>query len=202
MAFYPKSVAYTRMFKLISSVDHVSKLTGATATVNISKAGAAFGAAAGTVTEVGQGWYKVALTTADTGTAGDLAFYITAAGADDTDFVDQVMDTTVASVGVNAVTISNAAISTTTFAAGAIDTNALAASAVTKIWATTLVDLAAVPTATDTMVNGMSFLFMLGRNKVTQTSTTQLLLKDDSATTAGTSTVSDDGTTFTRGKFA
>lgn len=106
MAAYPKSVAYTRLFKLIASSDHLSKLTGASPTVNISKAGAAFGAAAGTVTEVANGWYKVALTTADTGTAGDLAFYITAASADDTDFVDQVLDPTVANYGVNVVQIN------------------------------------------------------------------------------------------------
>lgn len=90
MALLKLSTAYTRTFKLISSTDHFSLKTGVTATVNISKAGAAFGAAAGVVTEVANGWYKIALTTADTGTLGDLSYYITGAGADDTDFVDQV----------------------------------------------------------------------------------------------------------------
>lgn len=90
MAFYKQSTAYTRMFKMIDSADHFSKKTGLTCTVNLSKAGAAFGAAGGTVTEVANGWYKVALSTTDTNTVGDLAFYITATGADDTDFVDQV----------------------------------------------------------------------------------------------------------------
>lgn len=91
MALYLQSATYTRLFKMIDSSDHISKKTGLSPTVNISKAGAAFGAAAGTVTEVANGWYKVALTTADTGTLGDLAFYITAAAADDTDFSDQVV---------------------------------------------------------------------------------------------------------------
>src|SRR5438105_4100227 len=90
MALLKQSTAYTRMFKMIDSADHISKKTGLTCTVNISKAGAAFGAAGGTVTEVANGWYKVALTTTDTNTVGDLAYYITATGADDTDFVDQV----------------------------------------------------------------------------------------------------------------
>jgi hypothetical protein len=85
-----QSTAYTRMFKMISSSDHLSLKTTASPVVNISKAGAAFGAAAGAVTEIANGWYKVALTTADTGTLGDLAFYITGTGADDTDFCDQV----------------------------------------------------------------------------------------------------------------
>lgn len=90
MATLKVSTVYTRMFKMIDSADHFSLKTGLTCVVNLSKAGAAFGAAAGTITEVANGWYKVALTTADTGTLGDLAYYITATGADDTDFVDQV----------------------------------------------------------------------------------------------------------------
>ncbi len=90
MAFYKQSTAYTRMFKMIDSADHFSKKTGLTCTVNLSKAGAAFGAAGGSVTEVANGWYKVVLNTTDTNTVGDLAFYITATGADDTDFIDQV----------------------------------------------------------------------------------------------------------------
>src|SRR5438552_7411210 len=90
MALLKQSTAYTRTFKMIDSADHFSKKTGLTCTVNISKAGAAFGAAGGTVSEVANGWYKVALTTTDTNTLGDLAYYITASGADDTDFADQV----------------------------------------------------------------------------------------------------------------
>lgn len=78
------------MFKMIDSADHISKKTGLTCTVNLSKAGGAFGAAGGTITEVANGWYKIALTTTDTNTLGDLAYYITATGADDTDFSDQV----------------------------------------------------------------------------------------------------------------
>jgi len=90
MAQLKQSTAYTRMFKLVSSTDHITAKTGATPTVNLSKAGGAFGAAGGAVTEVANGWYKVALNTTDTNTLGDLAYYITASGADDTDFVDQV----------------------------------------------------------------------------------------------------------------
>lgn len=91
MRLLKQSTAYTLLFKMISSSDHISLKTAASPVVNISKAGAAFGAAAGTVTEIANGWYKVALTTADTNTLGDLAFYITGTGADDTDFVVQVV---------------------------------------------------------------------------------------------------------------
>jgi hypothetical protein len=84
------STAYTRMFFMVDSADHLSAKTGLTVAVTLSKAGGAFGAAGGTVTEVSSGWYKIVLTTTDTNTAGDLAYHCTSAGADPTDFVDQV----------------------------------------------------------------------------------------------------------------
>lgn len=90
MALLKQSTAYTRSFKMISSSDHFSLKTGAAPVVNLSKAGAAFGAAGGTVTEIANGWYKIALSTTDTNTLGDLAYYITGTGADDTDFCDQI----------------------------------------------------------------------------------------------------------------
>ena len=74
---------YARMFLMDN--------TGYTPTVTLSKAGGAFAAAAGTVTEIGSQWYKIVLTTVDTNTAGDLAFHITAGGAADVDFTDQVV---------------------------------------------------------------------------------------------------------------
>jgi hypothetical protein len=85
-----QSTAYTRMFFMVSSTDHLAAKTAAAPVVNISKAGAAFAGAAGAVTEISNGWYKVALTTVDTNTLGDLAFHITGTGADDADFVDTV----------------------------------------------------------------------------------------------------------------
>ncbi len=91
MALLKQSTVRVRSFKMIDSSDHISKKTSLTCTVNISKNGAGFGAAAGSVAEIANGWYSVTLTAADTGTLGDLAFYITASGADDTDFVDQVV---------------------------------------------------------------------------------------------------------------
>jgi hypothetical protein len=90
MALLKQSTAYARTFLMVQSSDHVTGLTGASVSVALSKAGAAFAAAAGAVSEIGNGFYKVALTTTDTGTLGDLAFHCTAAGADPTDFVDQI----------------------------------------------------------------------------------------------------------------
>lgn len=94
MAILKQSTVYTRTFLMVQTSDHISGITGATVTVNISKAGATGAAAAGAVSEVDSthnpGLYKVALTTADTGTLGDLSFHCTATSADPTDFVDQV----------------------------------------------------------------------------------------------------------------
>ena len=75
---------------MVQSSDHITGLTGATPAVTISKAGGSFASAGGTVTEVSSGWYKIALTTTDTNTLGDLAYHITAASGDPTDFADQV----------------------------------------------------------------------------------------------------------------
>ncbi len=90
MAILKQSTAFTRMFMMIDSADHVTGKTGLSPTVTLSKAGGSFAAAGGTVTEVSSGWYKIALTTTDTNTLGELAFHVTGTGADPTDFSDQV----------------------------------------------------------------------------------------------------------------
>ena len=65
----------------------------------------------------------------------------------------------------------------------------------------TFAEPAAVPAATSSLKDKLSWLFTLGRNKITQTATTQLVRNDADAATVGTSTVSDDGVTATRGEF-
>lgn len=91
MARLPHNVAYTRTFLMVQSGDHVTALTGATPAVSIAKAGGAFGSAAGAITEISNGIYKVAFTAADTNTLGDLSVHCTAASGDPTDFIDQVV---------------------------------------------------------------------------------------------------------------
>jgi hypothetical protein len=65
----------------------------------------------------------------------------------------------------------------------------------------TYAELAAVPSATSTLADKLNWMFLLARNKVTQTATTQLVRNDADGATVGTSTISDDGTTFIRGEF-
>lgn len=92
MAAYPQSTAYTRSFNAYLASDHVTAATGLTIVVTLSKAGGAYAAAGGTVTEISNGLYKIALTTTDTNTVGDLAIRGAVATMDDVKFVDQVTD--------------------------------------------------------------------------------------------------------------
>lgn len=66
----------------------------------------------------------------------------------------------------------------------------------------TTTELAAVPAATAPLRTMIRWLFLKARNKITQTATTQTVLADDGSTPVAASTVSDDGTTATRGEFS
>jgi hypothetical protein len=90
MRLLKQSTAYDLMVFLTDSADHVAGKTGLTLTITASKAGAAFASISPTVTERGNGWYALALTTSHTDTVGDLALHITASGADPADLVMQV----------------------------------------------------------------------------------------------------------------
>jgi len=58
------------------------------------------------------------------------------------------------------------------------------------------------PAATTTLAVKINYLYKLMRNKFTQTSTTQNFYADDASTVDHKATVSDDGSTFTRGEIA
>ena len=79
------SASYPLVFLLISSSDHISPLTGASPTVTISKNGGSFASPSGAVSEIANGWYKVAGNGTDTATLGPLLLHATASGADPTD---------------------------------------------------------------------------------------------------------------------
>ena len=82
---YPITQATTTQpieFFMSDSADHVTGKTGLSPTVTISKNGGAFASPAGAVTEIGNGWYKIAGNATDNGTLGPLLLYATAAGAD------------------------------------------------------------------------------------------------------------------------
>ena len=83
-----------------------------------------------------------------------------------------------------------------------LDTEIAAIKAVTALFTAAQAEPTAVPAANATPMAKIAWLAMLARNVITQTATTQLVKADDGTTTVGTSTVSDDGTTATRGEFA
>lgn len=66
---------------------------------------------------------------------------------------------------------------------------------------TTYAESSGIPAATSSLKDDLVYLKTLARNKITQTSTTSTLRNDGDSGNVGTSTVSDDGATFTRGKW-
>ncbi len=104
------------MVFMTDSADHISGKAGLTLTITASKNGAAFASISPTVTERGNGWYLLDLTTAHTDTIGDLAIRATATGADPTDLVAQVR----AAEAIIATNLDATVSSRSTFAGGAV----------------------------------------------------------------------------------
>ena len=91
MKIQQSTTAYHIPFLMVQSADHITGLTGASPTVTLSKNCAAFGAAAGAVTEIANGWYKLAGNATDSNTLGPLAVHATAASGDPTDMLFEVV---------------------------------------------------------------------------------------------------------------
>jgi hypothetical protein len=79
------------VFLLVSTADDKTAVTGASPTVQLSKAGGAFVAATNAVTEISLGFYKLTLTATETNTVGALAVVATATGADVWRSIEQVV---------------------------------------------------------------------------------------------------------------
>lgn len=73
------------LFLMIDSTDHLTGKTGLSPTVTISKNGGAFATPSGAVTELANGWYKVAGNATDEATLGPLLLHATGTGADPCD---------------------------------------------------------------------------------------------------------------------
>lgn len=86
------SNTYPIVFFMASSTDHVSAVTGITPTVTLSKNGAAFGACAGAVSEIANGFYKLAGNATDSDTLGPLILHAKGTGADNTDVLLSVVN--------------------------------------------------------------------------------------------------------------
>lgn len=83
----------------------------------------------------------------------------------------------------------------------AVDTEVAAIKTVTDQFTAAQSEPGAVPAANATPLEKIAWLAALARNKRTQTATTQALRNDADSANIATSTVSDDGTTATRGEW-
>lgn len=66
----------------------------------------------------------------------------------------------------------------------------------------TFAELSSVPAATSTLVDKISWIFALHRNKITQTATLQSVRNDADSGNIATSVTSGDGTTTTKGEYS
>lgn len=101
-----------------------------------------------------------------------------------------------ATVGLSGTTVS------TVTALGATAKSDVNAEVVDALVTDTYAEPSGVPSATASIKDKIGWMQALARNKITQTATTQTLRNDGDSGNVSQSTVSDDGTTFTRGKFA
>ncbi len=97
-----------------------------------------------------------------------------------------------------------------TITGGSVDVNSLGTTAkadvnaevVDALSVDTYAEPGSVPSATASLKDKIGWIQAVSRNKITQTATTQTLRNDGDSGNVSQSTVSDDGTTFIRGKFA
>ncbi len=75
-----KGVERTLLFKMVDETDFATPETGLTVTATISKDGGAFTSTTNSASEIGNGWYKVTLTSTEM-TADEIILKCTATGA-------------------------------------------------------------------------------------------------------------------------
>lgn len=78
---------YNVVFLMVSNVNHIIGQEGASPVCRISKAGSPFSICEGLITELGYGWYSIALSEDDTNIPGELVIHVDALGCDPTDVV-------------------------------------------------------------------------------------------------------------------
>lgn len=94
-------------FFMVLSSDGKTGATGLSPTVTLSKNGVAFASPAGAVSEIANGWYKVAGNATDTATLGVLLLHATAATADPVDKPFQIVAFNPRAVAVGAAVAGN-----------------------------------------------------------------------------------------------
>jgi hypothetical protein len=153
-AITQSTTTWSLVFLMVLTSDHVSPLAGASPTVTLSKNGVAFGAAAGAVSEIANGWYKVAGNATDTNTLGPLVLHATAATGDPVDVVFEVVAYGPQSTSLGLTNVSSNAVQfagqTITAAAGVTLPSSVASPTnITAGTITTVTNLTNAPTAGD-----------------------------------------------------
>lgn len=209
----------------LDATDGVTEETALSPTVELSKNGAVFAArnSATAITHDANGWYRVELNATDTNTLGRLIakfddsathlpvwheFMVVPTNVFDSLFgadALQVHVTEFTAGVIDAAAIGTGAIDADAIAADAIGASELATDAVNEIADGVLDRAVAEPSSIFTWPASLrtiiQWLGAVSRNRITQTATTQLVRNDADSATIGTSTVSDDTTTFVRGEF-
>lgn len=145
------AAARTWLFHLALSASGADA-TGLTPVVNISKAGGAFGAAGGTVSEISGGWYKIVFTTTDLNTVGQLAVNVAVGTADTINtchYVEAVDLTDGVRMGLTA--LPNAAAGAT----GGLSAGAVVRGGTAQAGAASTITLDAGASATDHLYEGL-----------------------------------------------
>lgn len=91
MSLLKQSTGRNITILMVDAADHLTGKPSLTLTITASKDGAAFASITPTVTDLGSGWYTLALTTTHTNTLGDLALHVTGTGADPSDSKHEVL---------------------------------------------------------------------------------------------------------------
>ncbi len=101
------STMYPVTFFMADSVDRITGKTGLSPTVTISKNGGAFGAAGGAITEIANGWYRLAGNATDRDTLGELVVHAVATGADPAELIVEVVAQNPFEVGLGSVVVDH-----------------------------------------------------------------------------------------------
>jgi len=172
-----------------SEVSLATALDHASSGVILSKAGAALAIRHATVTTSvhdSDGYYRIVLDATDTNTLGSLLVKFT-----DANCLPHWQWCTVYSANVfDALFAGTDKLDTNTAELGGVDVSAVA-------------QQTSVPAVNNaSLLQQIGYIFHRLRNKRTVTATTETLMRADGSTTLATSTLADDGTTFTKGADA
>lgn len=191
-------------------VGYVSDYTGSSKTITLAADPGIFTMAAGDHISLFPP-DNVQAVAGTTQTAGDLAALISAVdGVVDDILVDTVdMQPRVVAIEIDTGTTLDGRIPAALVSGrmdSSLDGTGMESGAVDAIWAKAMTELGAVPGVTGTVLAGLEWLFLLARNKGFQTSPiptgTKTLRNDADDADIATSTITDDGTTFTRNKYS